>query len=82
MELMMKAKELGEWQKSYSYLATLAAAHAELGEFDQAIEVESRLNDRIPEGLKAEHEARLKLYQDHKPYRLVAELATNKADQK
>jgi tetratricopeptide (TPR) repeat protein len=82
MELMTKAKELGDWKKSYSYVATLAAAHAELGEFDKATEIERSLNDLIPEVLKAEHESRLKLYQDRKPYRLVAELATKKAGQK
>jgi tetratricopeptide (TPR) repeat protein len=81
MELMTKAKELGDWKKSYSYLATLAAAHAELGDFEKAIEVESKLNDRVPEGLKAEHAARLKLYQDRKPYRLKTVPPTKKVEQ-
>jgi tetratricopeptide (TPR) repeat protein len=81
MELMTKAKELGDWKKSYSYRATWAAAHAELGDFEKAIEVESKLNDRVPEGLKAEHAARLKLYQDRKPYRLKTVPPTKKVEQ-
>lgn len=73
MDLLTKAKELGDWKKSYPYLATLGAAHAELGEFDKALEVERTLSGRIPESLKGEHEARLKLYEEGKPYRLVPE---------
>ena len=71
MELLAKAKELGNWKNSYQYQATLAAAHAELGEFDKALEVEESLSPRVPDALKAEHEARLKLYRDRKPFRLV-----------
>lgn len=73
MELLTKAKELGDWEKSYRFLATLGAAHAELGEFEKALEVERSLSDRIPESLKAEHAARLKLYEARMPFRLTPE---------
>lgn len=49
-------------------LAALAAAHAELGEFDQAVEWQAKAVETAPKAQKGQHEQRLKLYQDKKPY--------------
>jgi tetratricopeptide (TPR) repeat protein len=51
-------------------LATLAASHAELGEFDKAVEWQTKAIALAPAGLKEQYEKRLKLYQDKKPYRI------------
>jgi tetratricopeptide (TPR) repeat protein len=51
-------------------LAALAAAHAELGEFDKAVEWQTRAIASAPAAEKEQYRARLKLYQDRKPYRL------------
>ncbi len=69
VESAATACELSAW-KNASYLATLAAAHAESGDFDSAVKWQSRANvlDPTAEG-RIRGEARLKLYRDHKPYR-------------
>lgn len=53
--------------------AALAAALAESGDFEEAAKVQRRVvSDReLNEQDKEEQEARLKLYQDEKPYRYV-----------
>jgi len=53
------------------FLDTLAAAHAEAGEFDKAVETQQKAIDD-PEFMKDEGDAarqRLKLYRDKKPFR-------------
>lgn len=50
-------------------MAALAAAHAELGQFDKAIEWQTKASDSAPVELKDAYRDRLKLYQDQKPYR-------------
>jgi tetratricopeptide (TPR) repeat protein len=55
--------------KGPNELATLAAAHAELGEFDKAVEWQTKAIDAAPKALKEQYQQRLKLYQDKKPYR-------------
>ena len=66
LESAQKAYELS---KGPNELATLAAAHAELGEFDKAIEWQTKANEVAPKAQKDQYEQRLKLYQDKKPYR-------------
>jgi tetratricopeptide (TPR) repeat protein len=66
LEVAQKAYELA---KGPNELATLAAAHAELGEFDRAVEWQTRAIDAAPGALKEQYQRRLKLYQDRKPYR-------------
>jgi tetratricopeptide (TPR) repeat protein len=58
-----------ELAKGPNELATLAAAHAELGEFDKAVEWQTKAIDAAPAALKDAYRQRLKLYQDKKPYR-------------
>jgi len=50
-------------------MAALAAAHVELGQFDKAIEWQTKASDGAPVELKDAYRNRLKLYQDQKPYR-------------
>ncbi|HEX3150332.1 MAG TPA: tetratricopeptide repeat protein [Gemmataceae bacterium] len=69
-------KALAAAQKAYvlaqgaNELATLAAAHAELGEFDKAVEWQTKALAAVPALLKEQYQQRLKLYEDKKPYRM------------
>lgn len=69
-------RALAAAQKAYKLaqgpneLATLAVAHAELGEFDMAVQWQTKANEVAPKSLKEQYEQRLKLYQDKQPYRL------------
>ena len=70
LEMALKACELTGWKNAY-YLNTLAAAHAEAGEYQQAAEWQAKalaLKAFSPAGEAAALE-RLKLYQAGKPYR-------------
>jgi tetratricopeptide (TPR) repeat protein len=51
-------------------MAALAAAHAELGQFDEAVEWQEKAIAAAPPGAKEPYRERLKKYQDRKPYRL------------
>ena len=65
-----KACEMTDW-KEWAYIDTLAAAHAEAGNFDQAIKYQKEgllLAEAEPK-LLAEARQRLSLYEQHKPYR-------------
>jgi hypothetical protein len=62
---------LTHW-KDASALATLAAAYAEAGGFDAAVKWETKAIELLPSGdsdYEAWKLARLKLYQEKKPYR-------------
>ena len=51
-------------------LDTLAAAYAETGDFDAAVKWQTKANALFTDGKdKTDGEARLKLYQEKKPYR-------------
>jgi tetratricopeptide (TPR) repeat protein len=67
LEAARKAHDLA---KGPNELGTLAAAHAELGEFDKAVEWQTKAIVAAPKALKEQYRQRLKLYQDKKPYRL------------
>jgi tetratricopeptide (TPR) repeat protein len=65
-----KVCELTQW-KNWDYIDTLAAAHAEAGNFDQAIGYQKRalsMAQDEPDVMK-EAQQRLDLYEKHKPYR-------------
>ncbi len=56
--------------KNASYLATLAAAHAEAGDFDSAVKWQAKANALYPEAEdRTKGETRLKLYREKTPYR-------------
>ena len=63
-----KACDLAAW-KVAPYLDTLAAAYAEAGDFDKAVEWQQKGIALAPAEKKADFESRLKLYQEKKPYR-------------
>jgi len=65
-----KACELTEW-KNASMLDTLAAAHAEAGDFDKAVKhlKQALALDDLDQSDRDAYRARLKLYEQKKPYR-------------
>jgi tetratricopeptide (TPR) repeat protein len=63
-----KACELKEWKDANS-LDTLAAAYAETGDFDSAVNWQTKARDMASEREKADYQSRLDLYIAHKPYR-------------
>ena len=62
------ACELRFW-KDFRSIGFLAAAYAELGEFDKAIESQQRALEVVPKAGRAMFQVRLELYQAGKPYR-------------
>ena len=70
VESATKACELSEWKNPF-HVATLAAAHAEAGEFEAAVKRQTLANalyDRADDRQKGH--ARLVLYQEKKPCRV------------
>jgi len=50
-------------------VGTLAAAHAEAGEFDEAVKWQTKALELAPDSMKAGMKARFELYQQGKPFR-------------
>jgi tetratricopeptide (TPR) repeat protein len=67
LEAAQKAHALA---KGPAAMAALAAAYAELGQFDMAVEWQEKAVAAAPAGAKEQHRERLKKYQERKPYRL------------
>jgi len=69
VESATKACELTKWHDP-QYMDTLAAAHAEASDFASAVKWQTKANE-LRDGPvdRAPGEARLKLYQENKPYR-------------
>ncbi|HVW00777.1 MAG TPA: tetratricopeptide repeat protein, partial [Planctomycetaceae bacterium] len=68
IELATKACQLTDW-KNAGWIDTLAAAYAEVGDFDKAVEMQERALKGVNSKARKEFEARLELYREHKPYR-------------
>jgi tetratricopeptide (TPR) repeat protein len=70
VDAAMKACELSHWQK-WAYVDTLAAAYAETGDFDNAVKYQKKALEmnKTADAHRTGAEQRLKLYQEHKPYR-------------
>lgn len=69
VESATRACELSEWKNAYR-LETLAAAYAEAGDFDNAVEwQEKAIKFYADADARKKGEERLKLYKDKKPYR-------------
>ena len=68
VERATSACALSGWKDGDS-LDTLAAAHAERGQFDEAVKWANRALDVAPEQQRRAIRARLELYQAGKPYR-------------
>jgi tetratricopeptide (TPR) repeat protein len=73
-----RAKELGGGIEEYRLLDVLAAAYANAGQWDEAVETQTQTVEASPEGFRPQAEARLKLYEQQKPYR--ASVATESRD--
>ena len=70
VEFATKACELTGW-KQPAYLDTLAAAHAEAGDFDSAVRRQTETISLLSDAnAKKDFGTRLKLYQERKPYHL------------
>lgn len=67
-----KACELSSWE-DMNAIDTLAAAFAEAGDFDQAVEYARRAIELAPEHKKSAYEERLQLYRQKKPFRRTAD---------
>jgi Leucine-rich repeat (LRR) protein len=68
LEYARRSCERTEFQEP-GYLDTLAAAHAECGDFAQATYWEQRVLELLPEEEHGEYRARLELYEMGQPYR-------------
>jgi serine/threonine-protein kinase len=71
VESATKACELTEWKNGF-HVGTLAAAYAEIGDFDAAIMWQARANalyDDFEDRKKGE--GRLRVYESKKPYREI-----------
>jgi serine/threonine-protein kinase len=69
VEYAKKACELDKW-KSGMLIATLAAAHAETGDFDEAIKWQKKVVEKAPDDrCKAWAQRRLELFERGLPYR-------------
>jgi hypothetical protein len=71
VELASEACRLTDW-KNAAYLDTLAAAYAEKGEFDAALEWQTKAVQTAkdePQEVRTELESRIPLYKARKPYR-------------
>jgi tetratricopeptide (TPR) repeat protein len=70
LEKSLTACELSRWQ-SYDAVDTLAAAYAEVGDFDRAVKYQTQaLNMKGVHALtRKKMQERLELYRQHKPYR-------------
>jgi tetratricopeptide (TPR) repeat protein len=66
VESATRACELSEWKAAYD-LDTLAAAYAEAGNFDKAVEWETKAIQLSTDTER--YQERLRLYKDNKPYR-------------
>lgn len=69
VEHATRACELVGWE-NWSYLSTLAAAYAQAGQFDRAVQWATKAIDLAPAENRGELQKRLSLYQAAKPYRL------------
>jgi tetratricopeptide (TPR) repeat protein len=66
---LAETAQLLEEKPSADVLDTLAAAYAEAGQFDRAIETENKAIKLAPGNLREELQKYLKLFEDHKPRR-------------
>lgn len=68
VQLATTACELTDWKDAY-YIDTLAAAYAEAGNFEKAVEFQQQAVSLAPPEAKADYRDRLALYKSGEPYR-------------
>ncbi len=71
IEDALEAADMTDWRE-YDALDTLAAAYAEAGQFDQAVDWARKALDLAPKDQREETRSRLDLYRDEKPFRQQA----------
>ena len=64
-----RACEMAKWKNPYS-IDTLAAAHAEAGDFKRAVELQKRAISLAPLADRSDMQRRLRLFEQGSPYRL------------
>jgi tetratricopeptide (TPR) repeat protein len=74
LTLAAKACQKTDWQQ-YWTIDTLAGAHAEAGDFDEAVRWQKKALEMADPMAKKEMAQRLALYQSHQPYRQPVETA-------
>jgi tetratricopeptide (TPR) repeat protein len=74
LALGAKACEKSEW-KNFGAIDTLAAAHAEAGDFAEAVRLQKKALESATPALKKKMTERLALYESGKPYREIVTLA-------
>jgi tetratricopeptide (TPR) repeat protein len=67
VELAKSACEQSRWRWA-SALSVLAAAHAETGDFEKAVELQQRAIALVPVRRRPEYQVRLDLYREHQPF--------------
>ena len=67
-ECATRACELTEWQEA-GFMDTLAAAHAECGEFDEAVKWQEKARDLVKPEQAIDYDSRVMLYQNGRPHR-------------
>ena len=72
LELATKANALSDRKNQY-VLGTLAAAYAESGDFQKAVEWQEKALELAPDEQKDDFRSRLVLYKSGKPYRQKAD---------
>jgi tetratricopeptide (TPR) repeat protein len=73
LELATRACEVTEYQAAH-ILSTLAAAQAELGNFDKAIENSTQAVEKGSDEMKEQLQKELDSYQQNQPWREIQEL--------
>ena len=68
IDLARKACEATKWKKD-DYIVTLAAAHAEVGEYDEAVKRMTQASEIDPKRDAATREQLLKLFKQSMPHR-------------
>ena len=68
LEYAERACQLSGWRWA-SAISVLAAAYAEAGDFDKAVEWQEKATEMVPIERKPDYRARLDLYKSHRPFR-------------
>ena len=73
VEHAIKASELSSW-KHLETLDTLAAAYAETGDFEKAVEWQTKVISMASKSEKSDYQSRLDLYRAGKPFRAAVDV--------
>ncbi len=68
VELATRACELTDWKQTF-YFDTLAAGYAESGDFDSAVQWQTKATEGAPPKERPDYQSRLDVYRDGMPFR-------------